>query len=192
MLTELKRGMLFTIVTMVLFGGAYHGVIWAIGRMVFSHQADGSLMRDATGTVRGSSLVAQAFTRPEYFHPRPSAVDYNAASTGGSNYGPTNPDHLKLVRERLDATVAGEQVQPADVPSELVTASGGGLDPHLPVKAAEIQIPRVARARGAAPDDIRALVQAHTEPPLWGVFGWARVNVFGLNAALDQRFGVSR
>src|SRR3990172_3817836 len=126
MLTELKRGMLFTIVTMVLLGGAYHGVIGAMGRMVFSHQADGSLMRDATGTVRGSSLVAQAFTLPEYFHPRPSAVDYNAASTGGSNYGPLNPDHLKLVRARLDARIALEAAGPGQVPSEMGTASGGG------------------------------------------------------------------
>lgn len=192
MLTELKRGVLFTIVTMALLGGAYHGVIWALGRVGFSHQADGSLLRDMNGAVRGSSLIAQPFTRPEYFHPRPSGVDFNGASTGGSNFGPTNPDHLKLVRERLDTVVAREQVQPPNVPSELVTASGGGLDPHLPVNGVELQIPRVARARGAAPDDIRALVQAHTEPRLWGVFGRTRVNVLELNVALDNRFGVSR
>src|SRR5574341_1469040 len=119
MLTELRRGALFTIVTMVLFGGAYQGVIWAIGRVAFSQQAEGSLLRDANGAVRGSSLVAQPFTRSEYFHPRPSAVDYNAASTGGSNYGPTNPDHLKAARERLDGIVAREEVQPADVRADL-------------------------------------------------------------------------
>lgn len=192
MLTELKRGALFTIVMMVLFGGAYHGAMWAIGRVAFPHQAEGSLLRDATGAVRGSSLVAESFTRPEYFHPRPSAVDYNAASTGGSNFGPTNPEHLTLIRERLAQVVAREQVQAGDVPSELVTASGGGLDPHLPVNGAEIQVARVARTRGAAPDEIRALVQAHTEQPLFGVFGRARVNVLELNLALDERFGVSR
>ena len=90
---------------MVLLGGVYHVVLWGIGRVVFPSQAEGSLIRRADGTIVGSRLIAQKFTRPEYFQPRPSAVDYNAASTGGSNYGPSNPDHLKAVQERLDAIV---------------------------------------------------------------------------------------
>jgi K+-transporting ATPase ATPase C chain len=191
MLSDLKRGALFTVITMALFGGAYHLVLWGIGRAVFPHQAEGSLIRRGDGTVVGSSLIAQKFSRPEYFHPRPSAVDYNAASTGGSNYGPSNADHLKLVRERLDAVAAREGVPASAIASELVTASGGGLDPHLPPNAVDLQVARVARARTVNVDEIREIVRARTEQPLLGVFGRARVNVLELNLALDERFGRS-
>jgi K+-transporting ATPase ATPase C chain len=186
MLTEIKRGVLYTVVTMVLFGGAYHVLLWGIGRVAFPRQAEGSLIRKADGTVIGSRLIAQKFARPEYFQPRPSGVDYNAASTGGTNYGPSSPDHLKAVKERLDAVVAQEGVTPAQVPSEMVTASGAGLDPHIPPAAAELQVARVARARGADPARVRDLVSAHTGSPFLGVFGRAGVNVLELNLALDQ------
>jgi K+-transporting ATPase ATPase C chain len=189
MLSELKRGALYTVVTMALFGGAYPLLMWGIGRTVFPRQAEGSLIRRADGTVVGSSLIAQKFVRPGYFHPRPSGVDYNAASTGGSNYGPSNPDHLEAVRERLGAVAAEEGVSAADVPSEMVTASGGGLDPHIPPSAAEIQVARVARARNVDPARVRDLVRSHTEPPLLGVLGRARVNVLELNLALDATLG---
>jgi potassium-transporting ATPase KdpC subunit len=188
--SDLKRSALFTLVTMILFGGVYHAAMWGVGRALFPRRAEGSLIRGADGTVTGSTLIAQKFIRPEYFHSRPSAVDYNAASTGGTNYGASNPVHLKAVRERLDAIVAEDGVQPAAVPSEMVTASGGGLDPHIPPNAADLQIARVARARGVNPDDVRALVRDHTEGPMWGLFGRARVNVLELNLALDQRFAV--
>jgi K+-transporting ATPase ATPase C chain len=187
--SELKRGALYTVVTMVLFGGAYHLLMWGIGRTVFPRQAEGSLIRRADGTVVGSSLIAQKFVRPGYFHPRPSGVDYNAASTGGTNYGPSNPDHLEAVRERLGAVAAEEGVSAGDVPSEMVTASGAGLDPHIPPSAAEIQVARVARARNADPARVRNLVRSHTEPPALGVLGRARVNVLELNLALDAAFG---
>src|SRR5574341_1026713 len=168
MLTELRRGLLFTVVTMVLLGGAYHVVLWGIGRVLFASQAEGSLIRRADGTIVGSRLIAQKFTKPEYFQPRPSAVDYNAASTGGSNYGPTNPEHLKAVRERLDAITKLEGVDAGKVPSEMVTASGGGLDPHIPPAAAELQAARVAAARGVAVARVRELIAAHTQPPTFG------------------------
>jgi K+-transporting ATPase ATPase C chain len=187
--SELKRGALYTVVTMVLFGGAYHLLMWGIGRTVFPRQAEGSLIRRADGTVVGSSLIAQKFVRPGYFHPRPSGVDYNAASTGGTNYGPSNPDHLEAVRERLGAVAAEEGVSAGDVPSEMVTASGAGLDPHIPPSAAEIQVARVARARNVDPARVRDLMRSHTEPPLLGVLGRARVNVLELNLALDAAFG---
>jgi potassium-transporting ATPase KdpC subunit len=186
MLIEIRRGVLFTIVTMILFGGVYHLLMRGIGVLAFPQQAEGSLLRRADGTVIGSSLIAQNFAKPQYFHPRPSAVDYNATATGGSNYGPSNPDHLKLVRERLDTITAVEGVPAAKVPSEMVTASGGGLDPHIPPNAAELQVPRVARARHVDPDRIRELVRAHTEGPSLGVFGRSRVNVLELNLALDK------
>jgi K+-transporting ATPase ATPase C chain len=189
MLSDIKRGLLFTVVTMILFGGAYHLLIWGIGRVAFPAQAEGSLIRRSDGTVIGSALIAQAFTKPEYFHPRPSGVDYNAASTGGTNYGPSNTDHLKAVSERLDAVLKQEGVSPGQVPSEMVTASGAGLDPHIPPDAAELQLARVAGARKADVEQIRELVRTHTERPLLGVFGRDRINVLELNLALDERFG---
>jgi K+-transporting ATPase ATPase C chain len=186
MLSEIRKGILFTAVTMVLLGGGYHLVLWGLARVLFPAQAEGSLIRNGQGQVVGSRLVAQAFTRPEYFHPRPSGVDYNAASTGGTNYGPSNPDHLKAVEERLGALTRLEGVTPAQVPSEMVTASGGGLDPHIPPAAAELQAPRVARARGVPLDRVLALVRAHTEPPTLGFLGRERVNVLQLNLALEE------
>jgi K+-transporting ATPase ATPase C chain len=186
MLTELRRGLMFTLVTMVLLGGGYHVVLWGVGRVLFPRQAEGSLIRRADGTIVGSRVIAQKFTKPEYFQPRPSAVDYNAASTGGSNYGPTNPDHLKAVQERLDGITKLERVEAGKVPSEMVTTSGGGLDPHIPPAAAELQAARVAAARGMPVDRVRELIRTHTEPPTFGFLGRARVNVLELNLALDE------
>jgi K+-transporting ATPase ATPase C chain len=190
MLKEIKQGILFTIVTMVLLGGGYHLVIWAIGQAVFASQAEGSLIHRGDGSVVGSRLIAQRFTRPEYFQPRPSGVDYNAASTGGTNYGPSNPDHLQAVQERLDAVTGQEGVSPSQVPSEMVTASGGGMDPHIPPAAADLQVARVASSRNVDGGRVRELVAAHTEAPTWGFLGRARVNVLELNLALDETFGV--
>lgn len=187
--TELKRGVLFTVVTMILLGLGYHMVLWGLGRVLFPSKAEGSLIRRSDGTIVGSRLIAQKFTRDEYFHSRPSAVDYNAASTGGSNYGPSNPDHLKAVQERLEAEVKLNGVQPNQVPSEMVTASGAGLDPHIPPQAAEIQAARVARARKVPVEKVRALIQSHTEPPTFGFLGRARVNVLELNLGLDESLG---
>ena len=189
MFKELKRGILFTIVMMVLLGGGYHVVLWAIGRAVFPSQSEGSLIRRADGTIVGSRLIAQKFTRPEYFQPRPSGVDFNAAATGGTNYGPSNADHLKAVQERLDAVTKQEGVTAGQVPSEMVTASGGGMDPHVPPSAAELQATRVASTRGVPIERVRALIHAHTDPPALGFLGRARVNVLELNLALDETLG---
>lgn len=189
MLKELKQGVLFTVVMMVMVGGLYHAVLWGIGRIVFPDRAEGSLIRRQDGTVVGSSLIAQKFTRPEYFHPRPSAVDYDAASTGGSNYGPSNPVHLKGLQERLDAVMALEGVAASEVPSEMVTASGAGMDPHIPPRAAALQARRVAAARKVDLTRVEALIGTHTEAPALGILGRARVNVLQLNQALDDVFG---
>jgi potassium-transporting ATPase KdpC subunit len=186
MAKELRQAILFTVATMLLLGGGYNLLLWGIGRAAFSAKADGSLITRADGTVVGSRLIAQKFTKPEYFHPRPSGVDYNAASTGGTNYGPSNPDHLKAVQKRLDAIVKEDRVSPGQVPSEMVTASGAGLDPHIPPAAAELQARRVASARGIAIERVRELIRDHTEQPTFGFLGRARVNVLELNLALDQ------
>jgi K+-transporting ATPase ATPase C chain len=172
-------------------GFGYHLVLWGIGRVVLPSQAEGSLIRRGDGAIVGSRLIAQNFTRPEYFQPRPSAVDYNAASTGGSNYGPSSPDQLKLVQERLDAVTKQEGVSAGQVPSEMVTASGAGLDPHIPPQAAELQAGRVATARGVPLARIRELIASHTEAPTFGFLGRARVNVLELNLALDETLGAA-
>jgi K+-transporting ATPase ATPase C chain len=189
MVKEIKQAVLFTIVTMILLGGGYHVVLWAIGRVAFPAQAEGSLIRRPDGTIVGSRLIAQKFTRPEYFQTRPSGVDYNAASTGGTNYGPSNPDHLTAVQERLDVITKQEGVTAGQVPSEMVTASGGGMDPHIPPAAAALQAGRVASARAVPVDRVHDLIQAHTEPPAFGFLGRARVNVLELNLALDETLG---
>jgi K+-transporting ATPase ATPase C chain len=189
MLKELRQAILFTVITMPLLGGGYHLLVWGIGRAAFPAQAEGSLIRAADGTVVGSRLIAQKFSRAEYFQPRPSGVDYNAASTGGTNYGPSNPDHLKAVQERLDAITKQDGVAPPQVPSEMVTASGAGLDPHIPPAAADLQAVRVASARGVAVDRVRELIASHVEPPTFGLLGRSRVNVLELNLALDAALG---
>jgi K+-transporting ATPase ATPase C chain len=189
MVKELKQALLFTLVTMALLGGAYPVLVWGIGRTLFAAQAEGSLLRRADGTIVGSRLIAQKFERPEYFRPRPSGVNYNAASTGGTNYGPSNPDHLKAVRDRVDAIMKNESVAAGQIPSEMVTASGAGMDPHLPPSAVELQAARVAAARGVAVERVRELVRTHTEPPTLGFLGRARINVLELNLALDAALG---
>ena len=190
MLKEIKQSVLFSLITMVLLGGAYHVALWVVGQAVFAAQAEGSLIRGSDGTVVGSRLIAQKFERPEYFRPRPSGVDYNAASTGGTNYGPSNPDHLKAVQDRVDAITKEEGVAPVQLPSEMVTASGGGMDPHIPPAAAELQAARVAAARGVPVERVRELIRAYTEPPTLRVLGRARVNVLELNLALDAALGL--
>lgn len=191
MASEFGRAVLFTLIMLPLCGGAYHGVVWTVGRVAFPAQAAGSLVRTADGTVVGSRLIAQKFTRREYFQPRPSGVDYNAAATGGTNYGPSNADHLNAVKQRLDAATAQEGVTAAQVPAEMVTASGAGLDPHIPPAAAVLQARRVAAARGVPLEPIRQLIADHTEPPTFGLLGRARVNVLELNLALDAMLGAA-
>jgi K+-transporting ATPase ATPase C chain len=189
MFKEIKEGFLFTLVTLVLFGALYPLFVWGVAQAVFPGKAEGSFIRKADGTdnsIQGSELVGQVFTRPEYFHGRPSGVDYNAASTGGTNYGPSNPDHLAAVQERASAIVEREGVSLGQIPSDLVTASGGGLDPHISPAAALIQVERVARERGVSAERIRELVEANTEAPTFGFLGKPRVHVLKLNLALDS------
>ena len=188
MTMDLIRGVRFAIATMLLFGGGYPLAIWGLAQTAFAHQAQGSLVTRADGSVIGSTLIAQRFEGDAYVHPRPSGVDYDAASTGGTNFGPTNPEHLKSVRERVAAVRTREAVSHGDIPADLVTASGAGLDPHLSPAAVDTQVARVARVRGATVEAVRQVVAAHTEAPTLGVLGRPRVNVLQLNLALDAAF----
>jgi K+-transporting ATPase ATPase C chain len=139
------------------------------------------------GKVVGYKLIGQKFTQDRYFNSRPSAVDYNAAGSAGSNKGPSNPDYLKTVQARIDTfLVHNPTVNKADIPAELVTASGSGLDPDLSPAGANVQVARVAKVRGIPAERLTQLVNEHTEGPLLGIFGPAKVNVLALNIALDQ------
>jgi K+-transporting ATPase ATPase C chain len=153
--------------------------------MLFPHQATGSLI-EREGRVVGSSLVAQPFADDRYFQPRPSAAKYDVMALAGSNQARTNPDLRARIDEARAAVVAREGVAPADVPGDLVTQSGGGIDPHLSPAAVRIQIARVARARGIEAAEVERLVAAHTEAPQFGVLGAPRINVLELNLALDE------
>jgi len=176
---------LITIVTTVLLGLVYPLVVTGLAQVIFPDQANGQLIRRVDGTVIGSRLIGQPFSSPGYFRSRPSAANYDAAASSGSNLGSTNQkliDRVKADVEKLQAENPGKPV-----PIDLVTTSGSGLDPHLSPAAAEFQIPRVARERGMSEAEVREVVAAHTESRQFGFLGEARVNVLELNLDLDNR-----
>ena len=171
---------LFTLLT----GVAYPLAMTGVAQGLFPAQADGSLI-ERDGKVIGSELIAQAFAGEKYFHPRPSGAGagYDAASSSGSNYGPTSRTLMDAIAERRTAAQAQNPTLP--VPVELITASGSGLDPHLSPAAAAFQIPRIAQARGLGIEQVGTLVAAHTQGRQFGLLGEPRINVLKLNLALD-------
>ena len=175
-----------TIVTTVLFGLVYPLVITGLAQVIFPENANGQLIRAADGTVIGSRLLGQPFVSPGYFRSRPSAAGangYDASASSGSNLGPMNQ---KLIdRVKADVATAKRENPGKPVPVDLVTTSGSGLDPHITPAAAEFQITRVARERGMSEDELRQLVNEHTEQRQFGFLGEPRVNVLELNLALD-------
>jgi K+-transporting ATPase ATPase C chain len=188
----------------LLTGIVYPAVVMGIGQTVFSHQANGSLIRDASGTVVGSELVGQAFGDPGYFWSRrshlgvASGFEYNATSSVGANYGPSdgkgkpNPALVDPTKARIDALRAADPGNHARVPVDLVTASASGLDPHISPAAATYQIARIARVRGMSATTVQALVDRHTEARTLGILGELRVNVVLLNRALDAEKALPR
>jgi K+-transporting ATPase ATPase C chain len=181
-----------TIVTLVLTGIVYPVVMTALAQALFSDRANGSLVKDEHGQIVGAALIGQNFDQPTYFWPRPSAAGekgYDATSSGGSNLGATS----QKLRDRITTDLARLTEANPDargpVPIELVTASASGLDPQLSPAAALWQVPRVARARGVAPERVRQVVEGEIEGRDLGFFGEPRVNVLLLNLALDRRFG---
>lgn len=171
-------------ITLLLFGLGYSLFATGIGWMLFPHAATGSLI-ERDGQIVGSSLVAQPFVADRYFQPRPSASNYDVMALAGSNQARTNPDMRQRVEAARVAIAAREGIAPGAVPGDLATQSGGGIDPHISPATAQIQIARVARAHGLDPAAVAQLVQAHSELPLYGLYGQPRVNVLELNLALD-------
>ncbi|MBK8611939.1 MAG: K(+)-transporting ATPase subunit C [Flavobacteriales bacterium] len=172
-----------TLICLIFFSGLYTVILLGIAKLTPNGGNAGTV--DHAGSTQYTNL-AQSFTDDGYFWSRPSAVGYNAAGSAGSNKGPTNPDYLATVQARIDTFVVhNPSVQKADIPSELVTASGSGLDPHLSVKAANVQSQRIALSRGLSQDVVHQLIIEHTDGPLLGLFGPATVNVLELNMALD-------
>ena len=188
MLTDLRRAAVALLAFTVLVGLAYPLGMFGVGQAAFGGRADGSLVRGADGQVVGSSLIGQAFDAPQYFWGRPSAAGdgYDAGASGASNLGPTSRALAGTVQERIGLLLrANPGKTAADVPAELVTASGSGLDPHISPAAAEFQVERVAAARRLDPERVRELVRDHTEGRDLGFLGEPRVNVLQLNLALD-------
>lgn len=180
----LRASIGLSIVSLLVFGLAYSLLGAGIGRVLFPAAATGSqLERD--GQVVGSSLVAQPFADDRYFSPRPSAAGYDLMALAGSNQARTNPDMRKRVEDARNAIATREGVDPAAVPGDLVTQSGGGIDPHISPEAARIQVARVAKARGLDAAAIARLVEEHVEGRQFGLYGAPRVNVLELNLALD-------
>jgi potassium-transporting ATPase KdpC subunit len=191
MLKELKPAILITFVLTIITGILYPLAVTGIAQTIFHRQANGSLI-ERDGKVIGSGIIGQNFTRPEYFHPRPSQNSYDAANSGGSNLGPTNP----ALADRLKKDAAQFRKDNPDytgaIPADAITASGSGLDPEISPANAMAQSGRVAQTRGASADAVRSLVEANTQQRELGVLGEPRVNVLRLNMALDSAYPVKR
>lgn len=174
-----------TLACMIFFMGVYSLVIW-LPAQAAPGKGEGETVT-ANNKIVGWKLIGQKFTDDKYFWSRPSAVDYHADGSGGSNKGPTNPDYLKDVQARIDSFfVHNPRVSKHDIPSDLVTASGAGLDPDISVQGAYVQVKRIAAVRNISEEKIKALVEQHVEKPLLGLFGTEKVNVLQLNIDLDK------
>ncbi|MDD1744822.1 MAG: potassium-transporting ATPase subunit KdpC [Candidatus Methanoperedens sp.] len=184
---EIKTGILLFVALSLLTGILYPAAVTVLAQAIFPKQSSGSLIYKVDGTPAGSALIGQPFSEPKYFWPRPSATavfPYNPLASGGSNIGPTNNDLITKISDRVksfqDTGIQGQ------VPADLVTASGSGLDPHISLEAALVQIPRIAKARRVPEEKVRSLVQAHFEDRQLGFLGAPRVNVLKLNLALEK------
>jgi K+-transporting ATPase ATPase C chain len=187
MLSELRPAFVSTVMFTLLLGVAYPLLITGVAGVVFPYQAGGSLLRDAQGQVIGSALIAQGFAKDEYLHPRPSAAGsngYDATSSGGSNYGPLNPDLSKRIKG--DAASLRASTGRQEIPDDAITTSGSGLDPDISPAYALLQTDRIAHARHAPVEQVRALIVGQARPPLLGFIGQPRVNVLMTNLALDK------
>jgi K+-transporting ATPase ATPase C chain len=187
--SHIRGAVVSTLVLAVVCCGVYPLVVFGISQALFRDKANGSLIVDPDETVHGSKLLGQGFADPKYFHPRPSAAGngYDAASSGGSNLGPTSQKLNDAIKERVAAYRAENGLSETEpVPADAVTASGSGLDPDISLRNAELQTARVAKARGFTEEKVREFIRQYTDARDLGVFGDPGVNVLELNRALDQ------
>ncbi|WP_420193948.1 potassium-transporting ATPase subunit KdpC [Marinobacter sp. GH_1] len=174
------------VVLILLCGGLYPLLVTTAGKVMFPHQALGSMI-NVDDKIVGSELVGQRFVAPEYFHGRPSAASYDPFSVGGSNYAASNPELRVRVAEDSAAVAEREGIAPTSIPADLLAASGSGIDPHISPESAMIQAERVAMARDIPVARVNELIAEHTEGPTLGIFGQPRVNVLKINLALDGK-----
>ena len=187
---QFRPAIVLTLVLCVITGLAYPGVVTGLSQLLFSKQANGSLV-SVNGQVVGSELIGQQFTKPYYFHSRPSAAGngYDGTASSGTNRGPTDTKLADtLIANAVDSAVANEHAVKGAIPTDMVTSSASGLDPHISPANAFLQVARVARARGADSAAVRAVVDKHVEGRQFGFFGEPRVNVLLLNIAIDSSF----
>lgn len=188
-LSEIRSAVMVTLALAVVCCGLYPLVVFGLGQALFHDKANGSLIVEANGTVRGSRLLGQQFTSDKYFHARPSSAGngYDASNSSGSNLGPTSQKLRDSIAQNLaDYRSQNGMATNAPVPADAVTASGSGLDPHISPENAELQVARVARARRISQDQLRNLIRQNTDSPDFGLLGDAGINVLELNLALDR------
>jgi K+-transporting ATPase ATPase C chain len=186
--SHIRGAVVSTLVLAVVCCGLYPLIVFGISQLLFRDQANGSLIVGSDGTVRGSKLLGQSFSDTKYFHPRPSAAGngYDATSSGGSNLGPTSRKLNDAIKDRVAAYRKENGFSENDsLPADAVTASGSGLDPQISLRNAELQTPRIAKARGLSEQKVRELIQENTDGRDLGVLGEPGVNVLNLNLALD-------
>ena len=187
--SDIRGAVVSTLVLAVVCCGIYPLIVFGIAQAALHDQANGSLIVEKDGTVRGSALLGQNFSGEKYFHPRPSSAGngYDAANSSGSNLGPTSQKLNDAIKERVEAYRKENGLKEFDsVPADAVSASGSGLDPHISLRNAELQVSRVAKARGLSEEQLRPLINRHTDKPDWGFLGEPGVNVLRLNLALDD------
>jgi len=190
-LKEIKISAIITLVLLIVCCGIYPLVVYGAGQLLFPRQANGSLVLDSGGKPIASTLLGQTFAADKYFNPRPSAAGngYDSTQSGGSNLGATSQTLHDNVKQRIaDYRKANNLSDSPPVPADAVEASGSGLDPHISVKNALLQVPRVAKARGMSEDDLKKLVDQYTDGRDFGILGEPGVNIIKLNLALDGKY----
>jgi len=189
-LSSLMIPLRISVIFMIICGIIYPLVSTGAAQLLFPTQANGSLIKDSSGQIIGSELIGQSFVDPKWFQGRVSSIDYNAASSGSNNFGPSNPALIERTKASIEAwKVQNPDVPVSQLPIALITNSGSGLDPHITPQSAEVQIARISKLSGVSPAELEELVKANTEGRDLGVFGDERVNVLKLNIALSKMLG---